>query len=125
MAKESFRLDRILKIRQHQRDLKRQSLALIEEEHLACLDELRQSDERLREHCLLWRKAQNAASIDTNQLVFFSRTQDRLLRDRQQKEKELAEIRTRLSEAQTLFDESVREVRVLEKLKEKKNEKNQ
>ena len=124
MAAKPFRLDRILKIREHRRDLKRQALSFIEEEHLACLDELRRLDERLREHCLLWRKAQNAASIDANQLVLFSQTQDRLLRDRRQKEEKLAEIRTRLSEAQTLFDEAVREVRVLEKLKEKKAEEN-
>ncbi|MBQ6621142.1 MAG: hypothetical protein IJH68_13455 [Thermoguttaceae bacterium] len=119
-----FRLDRILKIREHQRDLRRQALSLIEEEHLACLDQLRRFDEQLREHCLLWRKAQNAASIDANQLVLFSQTQDRLLRDRRQKEEELTEIQTRLTEARTLFDEAVREVRVLEKLKEKKAEEN-
>ncbi len=124
MTLKPFRLDRILKIREHQRDLKRQTLSLIEEEHLACLDQLRRFDELMREHCLRWRKAQNAASIDANQLVLFSQTQDRLLRDRRRKEEELTEIQTRLCEAQRLFDEAVREVRVLEKLKEKKAEEN-
>lgn len=122
MGSDVFRFDSILKIRENLRDSRR-----VQVEEL-----LRQRDERSAErqtrcaererNLLLWRACLEETPPRPDRLEAFRSHHDRLTAQVAETDQKIAELDAQLAIEQPLFAEAVRDVKILENLKERRHE---
>lgn len=120
MSSDVFRFDTLLKIREQRRDERRRERSAAEADKDAKLDALARLESESRDNLAQWRLAQEKASLDPAGLKRYRTRQDRLTGEKEKLLAELEQADRRLDERTRLFEEAVRDVRVLENLRERK-----
>jgi len=122
METKESRFGSLLKIRKNTRDACRRELATVQGDRNQILLALREMSVRIEENSRAWRQAQSSSTPDLQRLERFQARQYRLIEQQGVIEVQLAEAEQRLNEAQERLNDAVREVRILENLRDRQTE---
>lgn len=120
MATDPFRFDTLLKIRENLRNDRRRELSAAERAQEEAAERLAETERLLAANLDRWRQA--LAAPNAERISRFREHQNRLLERQTAERNELADLNARTEERRALFDEAVRDVRILENLRRKKEE---
>ena len=120
MATDPFRFDTLLKIRENLRNDRRRELTAAESAHEEAAGRLAETERLLAANLDRWRRS--LAAPNAERISRFREYQNRLLERQTAERNELAELNAQREERRALFDEAVRDVRILENLRRKKEE---
>lgn len=122
MAEPHFRLEPLLKIREEVRDGKRRTLSVAEIARDGLAAELADVRRKIDAVTDDWRAALERPSPNPAELGRFRDYQDRLARRESALLKKMTDADGEIAGLRAEFDESVRDVRILEKLRDRKRE---
>ena len=122
MGSDHFRFDTLLKIRENLRDQRRVELSAAERLRDESASRLAESERLLKESRAQWRKAMEGSAPPLDRIARFRNYQDRLLERQKSEQARLTELTAQLDHRRALFEEAVRDVRILENLRRKKEE---
>lgn len=122
MSSDSFRLDPLIKIRENLRDERRRELAKAETEAQFERLRLTEAEKELDKNLADWSAAAEKTSPSIEALSQLQRHRDRLRRLHSEIAARLTRLDGEAERVRKLFDEAVRDVRVLENLKERKRD---
>ena len=116
----SFRFDPLIKIRENLRDQRRRELTQAEAD--ADFERLRlaEAEKALEKNLADWNAAADESSPSVETLALLQRNRDRLRRIRPEIADNTARLDKEVEQRRTAFDEAVRDVRVLDQLRERR-----
>ena len=116
----SFRFDPLIKIRENLRDQRRRELTQAEAD--ADFERLRlaEAEKALEKNLADWNAAADESSPSVETLALLQRNRDRLRRIRTEIADNTARLDKEVEQRRTAFDEAVRDVRVLDQLRERR-----
>lgn len=120
MGSDVFRFDALLKIRENLRDERHRDLAALDAQKALLLDEILRLSNDSANNLSQWSAAQRQSPPDTRLLARFGVRQKKIALQKETKNAELEQLDGKIAEQTALFEEAVRDVRILENLRERK-----
>ena len=120
MSGEAFRLDPLIKIRESERNSAREELRKAESAVREARARLEELDRDLESNLSEWNRTANGATLAVGALVRLRARREHLQKEREQASATLAEFQAEVDRRCAAFGETVKEVRILENLKERK-----
>lgn len=116
------RLDSLIKLRETDRDVKRALLASSLRSREVLTGRITDLERSLEQLCNEWRVLQESSEATVERLVLYPSRRDFLEEQRRQLAEELERLDGEIAVKQAALEESVRQVKVLEKLKVRRQE---
>lgn len=122
-SNHQFRFESLLHIRENVRDTKTFELAQLQNEYQQLEDRLLHEKQAITDHQILWKRHQQKGELDVDLQIHFRNRQNDLIEKRNRTETEKDLLQNKMDQKREELDLAVRDVKVLENLREKDYEK--
>ncbi|MDO5581152.1 MAG: flagellar export protein FliJ [Planctomycetia bacterium] len=118
-SSHKFRFESLLHIRENLRDTKTFELARIQKEFQLLEDRLHREQQEISDLQADWKRSQQKGELDVDLLIRFRNRQDYLIGKKKETESEMHLLQEKVDEKRKELDNAVRDVKVLENLRDK------